>query len=209
MLTRAEAAKRAPVRAAIQPRFSGGIQLVREKGVLMKGSCLCGTCVFEIPDRPGPVNKCHCTRCRKQSGTGSNAVFWLESHELNWVTGTEVVRSFSMADGWESVFCGQCGSPLPRYIADEQEWIVPAGLMDSDPGVAVRQHIFVANKPSWEVIGDSAPRIRRDPVRANERASRIGQQRPRCSRNQLIHALDNSIYPAGGSCPTKVRPRSS
>lgn len=61
-----------------------------------------------------------------------------------------------MADGWQSVFCIECGSPLPRYI-EEKMWIVPAGLMDENPQIGVRGHVWVENKPHWEVIGDDAP----------------------------------------------------
>jgi hypothetical protein len=124
----------------------------------MKGSCLCGKCVFEISDEPGLINKCHCVKCRKLSGAGSNAVFWLNPEELQWVAGEDVKKSFVMPDGWESVFCGECGSPLPRLIPDE-EWIVPAGIIDGVVQSEVRAHIFVANKPSWEVIGDDAPQF--------------------------------------------------
>lgn len=124
----------------------------------MKGSCLCGSCVFEIHGDPGSINKCHCTKCRKISGTASNAVFWIEPEDLNWLEGESLVRTFSLPDGWSSVYCGNCGSPLPRYIEDEEEWVVPAGLMDEDVDVPIRQHIFMQNKPAWEVIGDDAPR---------------------------------------------------
>ena len=124
----------------------------------MKGRCLCGKCVFEIKGETGSINKCHCTKCRKVSGTGSNAVFWIEPDQLEWISGKDQVKSFVMPDGWESVFCQECGSPLPRYILHE-EWIVPAGVMDENPQVKVRAHIFVENKPDWEIIGDDAPQF--------------------------------------------------
>ena len=38
-------------------------------------------------------------------------------------------------------------------------WFVPAGLLDEDPGVGVRGHIWVESKQSWEVIGDGAPQF--------------------------------------------------
>ena len=45
---------------------------------------------------------------------------------------------------------------MPRKI-EGLMWIVPAGLMDEDVTVGVRGHIWVENKPHWEVIGDDAP----------------------------------------------------
>jgi hypothetical protein len=91
------------------------------------------------------------------SGTASNAVFWIEPDALRWIAGEDAVRTHRLADGWESVFCGTCGSPLPRLIPDE-EWIVPAGLMDEAADVGIRQHLFVDQLPAWEIIGDDAPR---------------------------------------------------
>jgi len=57
-----------------------------------------------------------------------------------------------------SCLCGECGSSLPRLIPDG-EWIVPAGTIDDDVATFVRAHIFVRNKPSWEIIGDDAPQF--------------------------------------------------
>ena len=124
----------------------------------MKGSCLCGQCVFEIPDDPGPVGKCHCSKCRKVSGTGSNAVFWLKPDQLTWIQGEDAIHRYDLDDGWRSVFCRTCGSPMPVLINDTL-WTVPAGLMDEEAMVGVRGHIWVENKPHWEIIGDDAPQF--------------------------------------------------
>lgn len=128
----------------------------------MKGSCLCGLCTFEIIGDPGPVGKCHCTKCQKVSGTGSNAVFWLEPDGFSWLTGENLTHTYSLADGWGSVRCQDCGCPLPAFI-NEQMWIVPAGLMDEPVDVGIRGHIWVENKPHWEIIGDDGPQFKTVP----------------------------------------------
>lgn len=38
----------------------------------MKGACLCETVAFEISVTPTRYYRCHCSLCRKQSGTGYN-----------------------------------------------------------------------------------------------------------------------------------------
>ncbi len=63
-----------------------------------------------------------------------------------------------MPDGWGSVFCKTCGCPMPVKI-NEDFMVAPAGLMDEDVEVGVRGHIFVDDKPHWEVIGDDAPQF--------------------------------------------------
>ncbi len=129
----------------------------------MKGSCLCGACVFEVRGDPGPVGKCHCTKCQKFSGTGSNAVFWLGLEAFQWLAGQDKIKEYSLADGWSSIFCQECGSPLPRLI-ENKLWIVPAGLLDANVEVGVRGHIWVENKPHWEIIGDNAPQFLQTPA---------------------------------------------
>lgn len=137
----------------------------------MKGSCLCGKCSFEVVGDPGPVGKCHCSKCRKVSGTGSNAVFWIAPDSFKWLSGEENAKTYSLPDGWRSVFCNDCGSPIPAFVegsplpefAGSGMWIVPAGLMDEEVNVGVRGHIWVENKPEWDVIGDDAPQFMKVP----------------------------------------------
>lgn len=126
----------------------------------MKGSCLCKECVFEIGGRYGAVGKCHCSKCRKVSGTGSNAVMWVRPENLKWLSGEENINIFNLPnENWGSNFCKKCGSPLPRINSEGTTWFVPAGLLDEDPQVKTRGHIWVSSKPSWEVIGDDAPQF--------------------------------------------------
>lgn len=125
----------------------------------MNGSCLCGACTFELKGKISAVGKCHCSKCRKVSGTGSNAVHWARPDNLLWLTGEDNIKSFVRPDGWGTSFCQTCGSPVPNMPADESMWFVPAGLMDEDAGVGVRGHIWTSGKPSWDVIGDDAPQF--------------------------------------------------
>ena len=125
----------------------------------MKGSCLCGECVFELKGRISAVGKCHCSKCRKVSGTGSNAVHWARPDNVVWISGRENIKTYSKPDGWGPAFCSNCGSPLPHMNTDKTMWFVPAGLLDEDPEVGVRDHIWLSSKPTWDVIGDDAPQF--------------------------------------------------
>jgi hypothetical protein len=124
----------------------------------MRGSCLCGGCVFELKGRISAVGKCHCSMCRKTSGTGSNAVHWARPENVEWVAGAELIKQFERANR-TIAFCRVCGSPLPNMDKERTKWFVPAGLLDGDPQVGIRGHIWVSSKPSWKVTGDSAPQL--------------------------------------------------
>jgi len=126
----------------------------------IKGSCLCGAVSFQIDGKIGPVGQCHCSKCRKVSGTDGNAVFYTALRSFRWLSGEDRIKSFLVpgGDGWASRFCETCGSPAPHTDRDAKIYFVPAGLLDDDPGFrGYAAHIFVGSKAPWVCIADSAP----------------------------------------------------
>lgn len=126
----------------------------------IKGSCHCGSVAFEITGKIGPVGQCHCSKCRKVSGTDGNAVFYTAFDSFRWVNGEDKIQRYDVPgeNGWGSSFCGKCGSPCPHTNNDKKIYFVPAGLLDDDiehKGYAA--HIFVGSKASWVEITDTAP----------------------------------------------------
>lgn len=122
-----------------------------------RGSCLCGGIVFEITgDVPG-IGQCHCSLCRKVSGVGSTAAIAVSAAQLTWISGQDLVEEFQRPSGYGNSFCRVCGSPAPDANWSRTRYGVPVGLLDDDPGAKVLEHIHVASKASWEIIGDDAP----------------------------------------------------
>ncbi|HBZ72157.1 MAG TPA: hypothetical protein DEP35_21475 [Deltaproteobacteria bacterium] len=64
----------------------------------LTGSCLCGAVQYELTQRPVWSHNCHCSRCRKASGTAfaSNLVFKIDA--LQYSRGKEHLRSFKPHD---------------------------------------------------------------------------------------------------------------
>lgn len=128
----------------------------------LKGSCLCGTVRFEITGKIGPVGQCHCSKCRKVSGTDGNAVFYTGAASFRWLSGEGEIKRFEVpnGNGWQSTFCNRCGSPTPHTDNAGKIYFVPAGLLDDDPGFrGYAAHIFVASKAPWVCITDAAPQF--------------------------------------------------
>ena len=127
---------------------------------MIRGSCLCGGVRFEYGRAVTQVGMCHCSKCRKVSGTASNAVIVVPEADLEWLAGRELLHEFTMPDGWGATRCRICGSPVPRKIPGAEAYWVPAGLLDDDPGLRIGGHIWVGSKAPWDEIAGRAPRLR-------------------------------------------------
>lgn len=124
----------------------------------IKGSCLCGGLQFEITGKFGPVGQCHCSKCRKVSGTDGNAVFYAAFDGFRWLNGQDHVQVYRHEENWASKFCKTCGSPAPFANKESKFYFVPAGLLDDDPGFrGYAAHIHVDSKAPWTVLTDDAP----------------------------------------------------
>lgn len=128
---------------------------------MVRGSCLCGGVRFGYAREASSVGvgMCHCSQCRKVSGTASNAVIVVPAPDFQWIAGADLRRRHVLPSGWRTTFCGECGSPLPQALPGTEAYWVPAGLLDDDPGLRIAGHIHVASKAPWDEIPGDAPRF--------------------------------------------------
>jgi hypothetical protein len=118
----------------------------------MDGKCLCGAVRFELSGVLPKLYQCHCSLCRKVSGSSSNAAFKVDLSQLAWSIGEDMIRQYESESGYKSHFCSQCGSPLPNLTANDSAWWVPVGLLEDDAGLELGAHLFVGSRASWDVI---------------------------------------------------------
>jgi hypothetical protein len=121
----------------------------------LTGGCGCGAVRFEISEPLVGAAYCHCTRCQHRTGTAASASARMAPGSLTVTAGEQQLRAWSPGDGFEKLFCGDCGSALfGRNPKSGDIVIVRLGAFDGDPGVrpAVRQ--FVAYAAPWEPIPD-------------------------------------------------------
>ena len=86
---------------------------------------------------------------------------------FRWTRGADLVQDYPLpgTQYFGTAFCRHCGSGLPRVSAQTGIASVPAGSLDSDPGIAPAGHIFVDSRAPWfEVTGD-VPRFVEMPPR--------------------------------------------
>lgn len=120
----------------------------------MIGSCLCGEVQFKVTGNLPNFYQCHCSLCRKLSGSASDTATFLNAKQFTWLAGTEFIKSFSTNSGYRSDFCSRCGSTVPHLMTNQIQYWVPAGLLNGQVRNVVSAHLFVESKADWDVIGD-------------------------------------------------------
>lgn len=125
------------------------------------GSCLCGGVRYSITAPFRRANLCHCTRCRKHSGTAASAQGRVPAAGFTVNAGEELLTVWRPEDGgMAKVFCRVCGSSLfGGSWPDGDEVSVRLGGLDEAPGIQVQFHTFAAAPAPWEVpYEDGLPR---------------------------------------------------
>lgn len=118
---------------------------------LYKGQCLCGTCRYVITgQKPNAMYLCHCSRCRKETGSIHGANVFFSDAKLSWESGQDNIAYFDLTGTRKQrAFCKTCGSPLPRQLG-EHLIVLPAGTLDDDSFLEPTAHIFCASRSQWE-----------------------------------------------------------
>src|SRR6516225_6600404 len=125
----------------------------------LKGSCLCGAVRYEVTGDAKRFYHCHCSRCRKATGTGHASNLFLQPAVLRWLIGQEHVRAFKIPEAkrFTNQFCGMCGSRLPRQLPHTDSVVIPAGSLDGEAPIRPQSRIFTGSRASWSCSGDALP----------------------------------------------------
>lgn len=123
------------------------------------GSCLCKKVSFEVKGEFEKFFLCHCSHCRKETGSAHAANLFSGSAEFRWLSGEESVRTFHLPNTrFAKSFCVACGSALPT-IKGKGLLLVPAGSLDSDVELKPQGHIFVGSKANWDEGFELVPKF--------------------------------------------------
>ena len=122
----------------------------------LTGGCLCGGVRFELAEPVPTAGYCHCTRCRRRTGTGASADARIDGRTFRLLRGADLVKAWRHPDGgFEKCFCRECGAHLfSRNPDDPVQMSVRMGAFDGDPGVRPSWHAYVAYAADWEPVPD-------------------------------------------------------
>ena len=126
---------------------------------IFKGSCICGSVSYEITGEPSAFFHCHCSRCRKSSGTGHASNILLKPEAATWTAGEELLANFKVPDAarFRTVFCTRCGCPMPRVAPDLSIAVIPAGSLDNEPSIQPMARIMWDSRTDWSCEAGEIP----------------------------------------------------
>lgn len=126
---------------------------------MVSGQCNCGAVTYALSADPAGVFICHCSICRRATGTNGNAVVVIGNEHFRWTAGEELIATWKKpGHDWQIWFCRHCGSQVPG-ANDDSRMFVPAGsVTEGAEQFQVTDHIWVDSKASWDEIGDHGRR---------------------------------------------------
>jgi hypothetical protein len=113
---------------------------------MVTGGCLCGEVRFEIDGQMSAIWYCHCSKCRKATGSAFHPAALCRRSRFRWVAGEALISEYRTASGDHVRFCSQYGSPVPGVLEDGSSVVLSVGCLDGDPGSRPVRHIFVGSK---------------------------------------------------------------
>jgi hypothetical protein len=125
----------------------------------IRGSCLCGAVHYQFHGPEYVFQYCHCSRCRKFTGSAHAANIIIAPEQFEWLSGADQVGRFEhpQAKHFATCFCRQCGSSLPWKSQSGGAVIIPAGTLDDDPEIRPSQNIFWKDRAPWREAVESLP----------------------------------------------------
>lgn len=126
---------------------------------MSNGRCLCGEVQFSVAGNMGEVRYCHCSHCRRVTGSAfsANARVRVESWKIE--SGQSLIKEYEQKPGFYRAFCSRCGSPVfARLDSDTQHIRVRLGSFVIAENVDVTGHVWVSSKANWYCIEDTLPR---------------------------------------------------
>jgi len=128
------------------------------------GHCLCGHVTFEYDGEVGPASYCHCTDCRRVTGSAFNVGVRFELARFRLTGGTPGSFAKTADSGNELTrhFCPRCGSPI--YTASPVHpghVYVKAGVLDDPLVVRPVQENWLRSAVSWARIPETLKRFTR------------------------------------------------
>ena len=132
----------------------------------LKGSCLCQKVKIQVLDKFSYVGNCHCSECRKFSGSAFASAAGVDFDEFKITEGEEFVSYYHKTEDTDLGFCKNCGSSLFSKKLTTKKYNIRMGILDDVPTQKPMFHIYVGSKAPWYEITDDLKQYKEAPTSA-------------------------------------------
>ena len=123
--------------------------------VRARGRCICGSVRYEVRGPLRDVAACHCTECRRATGSIFHAtVAWRDDVTIH---DNGRLAWYQSSYGARRGFCSNCGSNLFFDGHAEPYLAITAGSLETPTGLDLKAHIYVTEKADYYAIDDGLP----------------------------------------------------
>jgi hypothetical protein len=123
---------------------------------MLSGQCFCGAVAYAVPDELVYAANCHCSNCRRTTGSAFKPFAGIEREKLRLIRGHADLMIYGDEHG-NDTHCRLCGSLLYSVVRAGGFVHVAMGTLMDDPSIRPTKHIFVGSKAPWYTITDELP----------------------------------------------------
>lgn len=122
------------------------------------GSCLCGGVKIQVSGEISDIIHCHCSLCRKSSGTAFATNGFVASEDFHINEGESLLGAYELQPGKKRHFCTRCASPVFSSNAQDPTRIrLRLGILDCDIDEKPGSHNFVTSRANWDSLYQDLP----------------------------------------------------
>jgi hypothetical protein len=125
----------------------------------IEGSCLCGSVRFTVSDDFVYSGYCHCSECRRFSGSSFSIFGGVLKEKLKLIQGETDIGRYRKSEKSIMCFCRNCGSSLFADKPKINMVHLRVGTLSRAPILRPQIHICVASKAEWHDINDDLPQF--------------------------------------------------
>jgi len=131
----------------------------------IRGSCLCGEVEYSILDDLLYAGYCHCSECRKWTGSLFSASGGVAQSDFEILKGEALLTSYKKGEGSLAFFCTKCSSIVFGSVEAYKMNYVMLGALDESPSLKPQWHVYTNYKVDWYEISDGLPQHKEKLVR--------------------------------------------
>lgn len=85
---------------------------------MLRGGCYCGKVAYRVPDAFEAAFYCHCSRCRRATGSAFKAMAAIKYEHIRITAGQADIMIYGDPEDTHDTHCRHCGSLLFSYIVE-------------------------------------------------------------------------------------------